>query len=88
MLTATIEHFAERGKTFCPYIFITTHYPHVYNLLRTKELVSLKTVLTKKNGENVFQSTYRIVEGINEQVCTEFPESKKVIANIFNQKER
>lgn len=88
LLTATIEHFIERGKDFVPFIFITTHYPQVYQLLRTKELVNLKTVMTKKNEQNIFQSTYRIVDGTNEQVCTEFPESKKIISNIFHQKER
>ena len=88
MLTATIEHFAERGKEFVPYIFVTTHYPQVHQLLQSKELVNLKTIKTKKNDTNVFQSTYRIVDGVNEQVCTEFPESKKIIFNIFNQKDK
>jgi DNA mismatch repair protein MSH5 len=86
LLTATIEHFVERGKEFVPYIFITTHYPQVHQLLQSKDLVNLKTIKTRKNDTNVFQSTYRIVDGVNEQVCTEFPESKKIIFNIFNQK--
>lgn len=60
----------------------------MYQLLKTRELINLKTVSTKKNDQNVFQSTFRIVDGINEQVSTEFPESKKIIFNIFNQKER
>lgn len=88
LLTATIDHFAERGKNLVPFIFITTHYSQVYQMIQSKELVNLKTIATKKNESNVFQSTFRIMDGVNEQVSTEFPESKKIIFNIFNQKER
>jgi DNA mismatch repair protein MSH5 len=85
LLTATIEHFIERGRDITPFVFITTHYAQVYDLLATKEFTCLKTIVTTKNESNIFQSTFTLTDGSNDQVCTEYPESQAIISNIFKQ---
>lgn len=88
LLTASIEHFIERGD-LSPMTFITTHYYQVYSLLQSKELTKLKTFETRKNELGVFESQYEIIDGLNTQNCfSEFPESKKIMANIFGQTEK
>jgi DNA mismatch repair protein MSH5 len=88
LLTASIEHFIERGN-LAPLTFITTHYSQVYNMLQSKELTMLKTIETRRNEAGVFESLYEITDGANAQNrFTEFPESKKIMANIFGQTEK
>lgn len=89
LMTSTIEHFIDRGANLCPFIFITTHYAQVYKMLKSKELTCLKTIVTKKNESNTYCSTFKVADGVNEQSsCIDFPEARKIMANIFNQKER
>jgi DNA mismatch repair protein MSH5 len=88
ILTAVIEHFAER-ENLTPFVFITTHYAQIFKLLTPSQFLCFKTISTKQNNANIFQSTYELTEGVNDQKCfTEFPESKMIMSNIFNQKER
>lgn len=88
ILTAVIDHFAEReDKT--PFVFITTHYGQIFKFLTPSQFLCFKTISTKQNNANIFQSTYELMEGVNEQKCfTEYPESKMIMSNIFNQKAR
>lgn len=88
ILTAVIDHFAER-ENLTPFVFITTHYAQIFKLLTPSQYLSFKSISTKKNSTNVYQSTYELMDGVNDQKCfTEFPESKVIISNIFNQKQR
>ncbi|KAG5674074.1 hypothetical protein PVAND_004061 [Polypedilum vanderplanki] len=88
LLTATLEHFIERGSELTPFVFVTTHYAQVYDLLKSKKLTCLKTIATMKNSSNIFQSTFKLIDGSNNQISTEFPESHAIFTNIFSQQER
>ena len=83
LLTASIDHFVERGiKT--PITFITTHYNDIFKLLKSKEMICFRTINTKQNNGGVFESSFQVIEGRNLQNhFTEFPESKKILTNIF-----
>jgi len=88
LLTASIEHFVGR-EALAPIAFITTHYYQIYDLLQSKQMINLKTILTRKNEAGVFESVYHIVDGKNKQNSfTEFPESKKIMMNLFEHKNK
>lgn len=84
LLAASIEHFIDRGD-LTPIAFITTHYGQVHELIQSKERTNLKTIATQKNATGVFESVYQITDGENGQnFSTEFPESMKIMNNIFD----
>lgn len=84
LLAATIEHFAERGD-LSPIAFFTTHYNQVHELIQSKERTNMKTIVTQKNSSGVFESLFQITDGENSQnFFTEFPESMKIMSNIFD----
>jgi DNA mismatch repair protein MSH5 len=90
LLTATIEHFSERG-ILSPFVFVTTHNQEVYDLLKTKDLICTKSIKTKKNESDIYESTFEIVDESDDtmmQCYTEYPESKKILNNIFKTTER
>lgn len=88
ILSAVIEHFAERNQP--PFVFVTTHYHQITSVMRANiDYITFKTIITEKNDSNVFHSTFKLKDGFNEQQCiTEFPESKSIMKNIFLNKER
>lgn len=88
LLASSIEHFIDRGL-LTPIAFIATHYYHTMSLLKSTQMTNLQTIATQKNAAGVFQSLYQIKDGANEQnYFTEFPESKKIISNIFGKKDK
>jgi hypothetical protein len=45
--------------------------------------------VTRKNETGIYESAYEIADGTSEQnFFTEFPESKKILGNIFDKKEK
>lgn len=88
LLAASIEHFVDRGN-LTPLAFITTHYQQVYEILQSKDFTNLKTIVTRQNESGIFESAYEIADGTSGQnFFTEFPESKKILGNIFDKKDR
>ena len=88
LLGATIEHFIQRGD-LTPIAFITTHYNQVNDLIEDKEQTNMKTIVTQKNSSGVFESLFEITDGENEQnFFTEFPESMKIMSNIFDHQKK
>lgn len=88
LLAATIDHFINRGD-LTPIAFITTHYSQVHELINSKELTNMKTIITQKNSSGVFESLFEITDGENNQnFSTEFPESIKIMSNIFDYQEK
>lgn len=89
ILTAVIEHFSER-ENLSPYVFAATHYPQISSLVRTKsKFTCFKSIITKKNPNDIFHSSFELTDESNDQeCCTEYPESKSIILNIFNNKQR
>ncbi|CRL02391.1 CLUMA_CG015182, isoform A [Clunio marinus] len=86
-LVASIEHFADRGIA-TPITFVTTHYTQMFKMIKLKDVMSLKTIITRKNESGVFESLYKISDGLSneQQFFTEFPESNKIMKNIFERK--
>lgn len=83
LLVASIEHFIDRGD-LTPMAFITTHYGQVHELMKSKDRTNLKTIVTQRNDSGVFESIYQVTDGENGQsFSTEFPESLKIMKNIF-----
>lgn len=88
LLAASIEHFVDRGD-LTPLAFITTHYHQVNDVIRSKEFTNFKTIVTRKNESGIYESAFEIADGASEQnFFTEFPESKKILGNIFDKKEK
>lgn len=85
LLVATIEHFCKRAE-LSPITFISTHYSQVFDILTANDFLNIKTIVTKKNEQNIFESNYSVVDGqMNKQdLFTEYPEGKKIISNIFH----
>lgn len=83
LLAATIENFIDR-KHACPITFIATHYFEVYSILKSKEMTSLLTIASERDQNGVCRSTYQVMHGpMTQRNFTEFPESNKIINNIF-----
>lgn len=54
-------------------------------MLQSKEMTNLKTIVTTKNDSGVFESSFKIVDGKNDQsFVTEFPEGTSIMDNIFD----
>lgn len=88
LLTAVIEHFAER-ENLIPFVFITTHYAQIFKILSPNPYVRYKTIAIKYNNTNVFQSTYELEDKVDDkQWNSNYPESKMIMTNIFHQEER
>lgn len=83
LLTASIDHLVERGH-MTPITFVATHYYDVYRLLKSKQMTVLRTITTEQNRHGVFESNFHVVSGKNKQRhYTEFPESKQILTNVF-----
>lgn len=89
ILTAVIEHFSER-EHLSPFVFAATHYPQISSLVRAKSNhTSFRSIITKKNSNDIFHSSFELTDESNDQeCCTEYPESKSIFTNIFNNKQR
>lgn len=84
LLAASIDHFVGRGH-LTPLAFITTHYEQIQSLIESRENINFVTIETQKNDSGVFESLYKITDTFdsNQQHATEFPESTKILSNIF-----
>lgn len=88
LLAACIENFEERGD-LTPIAFITTHYGQVCDMIKSKAMTSLKSIVTRKNDAGVYESLFELSSGANNQSCfTEFPESIQIMGKILNQKDK
>lgn len=90
ILTAVIEHFAGR-EHLSPFVFAATHYPQIKSMVHTTSgnFTCFKSIITKKNPDDIFHSSFELTdESNNQECCTEYPESKSIILNIFNNKQR
>lgn len=83
LLTASVDHLVERGY-MAPITFVATHYYDIHKLLKSKQMTALRTIRTEQNRHGVFESVYQVTSGKNRQkYYTEFPESKMILSNIF-----
>jgi DNA mismatch repair ATPase MutS len=88
LLAVMIEHFIDKKSAY-PITFIATYYFEVYSFLRSKEMTSLLTIASERDQSGIPRSTYQVMHGAMSQTnFTEFPESTRIINNIFRRSSR
>lgn len=81
LLTACLESLAGR-KELAPLTIVITHFSNVYDLMKDKEGVSLKTIEVNEE-ENGLVSTFKIKDGRGQtKYATNVPELKQFIDDI------
>lgn len=81
LLTACLESLAGR-KELAPLTIVITHFSNVYDLMKDKEVVSLKTIEVNE-AQNGLVSTFKIKDGRSQtKYASNVPELKKFIDDI------
>jgi DNA mismatch repair protein MSH5 len=83
LFAACLENIIERGDA-APITIVSTHFPEIYNLLRVRTNVCLKTIKTERTEDGALQSLYQIVDGCNRgSYASEYKEAKRIIDEIL-----